>query len=373
MDNWIKYLRQSLFLLLFVFCAESKMLLANAMECHGQGIGWFGISQNNSGKWGIRWIPGLGINLNLFREYQVATETSLNAWYDHRDRNGKIKPYRVWTRLSTSDWEIRLGLQQINFGSASFLRALMWFDRIDPRDPLRMKDGVYGLLTRYYFSNNANLWTWILLGNEEPKGWELFGSEKNRAEWGGRIQWPFSKGEMALSFHQRRARVKEPLSELSLGSHDEFRFGIDGKWDIGPGVWFETCLVHRDLPQGRLKNQHLLTLGTDYTFGLGHGLYVLAEHLVSHATETFFGSGKTTRFSAFMADYPLNLTDRVSGILFWDWENQNAYRFFNWQRTTDRWSVYVMTFWNPKTQFLLYPEASVWTGKGAQCLIVWHF
>jgi len=53
-------------------------------------------------------------------------------------------------------------LQKINFGSATLFRLLMWFDRIDPRDPLKLTDGVYGLLLRYYFHNNTNIWLWGL-------------------------------------------------------------------------------------------------------------------------------------------------------------------------------------------------------------------
>jgi len=56
----------------------------------------------------------------------------------------------MWIRLSTKQFELRAGLQKINFGSATLLRPLMWFDKIDPRDPLQLTDGVYALLARYY-------------------------------------------------------------------------------------------------------------------------------------------------------------------------------------------------------------------------------
>ena len=68
-------------------------------------------------------------------------------------------------RYSSDQFELRLGLQKINFGSASMLRPLMWFDQMDPRDPLHLTDGVWGLLARYYFLNNANIWLWGLYGN----------------------------------------------------------------------------------------------------------------------------------------------------------------------------------------------------------------
>lgn len=374
---WIKRVFSSNGLcILFVLYIASQNLSGNVLEFHGQSAGWTEISQNTSSiRWGLRFIPRVNATHFLHKKYQIDLEASLNTYYAHETKNVKVKPYRVWTRLSKSNLEIRLGLQQINFGSASLFRPLMWFDRVDPRDPLRMTDGVYGLLSRYYFMNNKNLWTWILLDNQQPKGWELFGTSRNKPEWGGRIQMPLPKGEMALTLHQREAKVRKSMHDppIPVGSHEEFRVGLEAKWDIGPGIWFEESFIHRDILKSRFRNQHLFTLGTDYTFSLGHGLYVLTEHLVSHSGEEPFGSGKTTQFSAFMADYPVGLTDRISGILFLDWKNKNLYRFFTWQKTTDQWSFYVMLFWNPKVLFLPYHDTSSWFGKGGQFLIAWHF
>lgn len=97
---------------------------------------------------------------------------------------------------------------KINFGSASIFRPLMWFDKIDYRDPLQLTDGVYALLGRYYFSNNANLWLWTLYGNDEPMGWEKTPAVWQIPEFGGRIQQPVPRGEAALSYHHREADFK---------------------------------------------------------------------------------------------------------------------------------------------------------------------
>lgn len=63
--------------------------------------------------------------------------------------------FRFSGQLSGRVSELRLGLQKINFGSAQLFRPLMWFDKMDPRDPLQMTDGVWGALYRYYFRNNG--------------------------------------------------------------------------------------------------------------------------------------------------------------------------------------------------------------------------
>src|SRR5690606_40300081 len=103
---------------------------------------------------------------------------NLNQW----NSNGRIKPYRLWARYSGNQFELRAGLQKINFGSATILRPLMWFDQMDIRDPLQLTDGVWAMLGRYYFLNNANIWLWVLYGNEDPKSWETFRSEEHTSE-----------------------------------------------------------------------------------------------------------------------------------------------------------------------------------------------
>ena len=43
---------------------------------------------------------------------------------------------------------------------------------------------------RYYFQNNANAWLWMLMGNDETKGWETIPSDGKIPEFGGRMQLP---------------------------------------------------------------------------------------------------------------------------------------------------------------------------------------
>jgi len=91
---------------------------------------------------GIRYIPEFTMEKALSDKYTIDFELSLNAYGTAHVRylndvptDGDIDLYRLWGRFSSSRFEARIGLQKINFGSASLLRPLMWFDRIDPRDP----------------------------------------------------------------------------------------------------------------------------------------------------------------------------------------------------------------------------------------------
>ena len=65
----------------------------------------------------------------------------------------------------------------------------------------------------------------------------------------------------------------------------ENRLALDGKWDIGVGFWFEGALIHQSTELLPLNYQRMLTLGVDYTFGLGNGLHVLSEHFISDASK----------------------------------------------------------------------------------------
>ncbi|MCK4930924.1 MAG: hypothetical protein KAT01_02070, partial [Candidatus Aminicenantes bacterium] len=173
---------------------------------------------------GFRYIPELAFETTLSEKYTLDAELSLDLFGYARfssltdvTTDGDIDPYRLWTRFSSSQFEARVGLQKINFGSAMLFRPLMWFDRLDPRDPLQLTDGVYGLLMRYYFVNNSNIWLWGLYGNEDPKGLEVVPTKKGTVEFGGRIQAPLWTGELAFTYHHRNAEYSDvPLLGLYL-------------------------------------------------------------------------------------------------------------------------------------------------------------
>jgi hypothetical protein len=246
--------------------------------------------------------------------------------------------------------EVRAGLQKVNFGSATLLRPLQWFDRLDPRDPLGMTAGVYGLLGRYYFQNNANLWGWGLVGNDKPKGWEQFGSDKWTPEFGGRAQIPLPRGEAAATYHHRRFPAWTVIPPSSWHSSED-RIGLDGKWDIGIGVSFEATLS-RQSPAGLFggtKWQRMVTAGLDYTFGFDNGLGLVAEHMVADWPSGLFGSSSTgeQQLSALMLSCPVSLLDNLRGFVYFDWKGRGLYRLVSWQRTYDRWRASVAAFWNP--------------------------
>lgn len=369
------------------FVLWQNVAFSETATLRGQLSGWLIANDQDPlvSQIGIQYIPELSVEQTIGSQYVIDAVASPRIYgtinfYDEEntDTETKIKEYRLWGRFASNRFESRIGLQKINFGSATLFRPLRWFDHIDPRDPLQLTDGVYALLMRYYFQNNANIWLWGLYGNDDPKGREIAPTTNNTVEFGGRVQVPLFTGEAGLSYHHREADFSQfsiPVAEPSADtSVPENRVGLDGKWDLGVGVWFEGAISRHKTDITALKYQQELTVGMDYTFGIGNGLYVLGEHFISEISDTAFSSGEGSSFSGLSLDYPLGLMDNVSAIVSYDWDNNDWYRTFTWKRLYDNWSFFLIGFWNPKQALLNQNRDtdSDFSGKGVQLMVVFN-
>ena len=260
---------------------------------------------------GGRYLPELNYGYTFVNKSLLDFELSANINgsvlfrpFDSAETDGAIKPYRVWARYSGQQYELRLGLQKINFGPAMMLRSLQWFDEMDARDPLKFTTGVYGALARYYFLNNANVWVWSLYGNENPRGFESLKNNKEKPEFGGRLQLPVPKGEVALTYHHRSASSENLADMPSFQEIPENRFALDGKWDVGVGAWFEAVHINKTKDVDMLTNQSFLTLGVDYTFAIGNGLNVTLENMTSTLDQKAFEFENSSNVTATSIRYP---------------------------------------------------------------------
>ncbi len=346
----------------------------------GQLSAWGNYNQSsNELLCGGRYIPQLNYTYDFKASRSFDIEVSANTFgsvMQSTKTEGDIKPYRAWIRYSSPQFEIRAGLQKINFGSATMLRPLMWFDQMDPRDPLQLTNGVWGLLGRYYFLNNLNIWMWGLLGNNELKGWESMATKKNQPEFGGRVQFPIGIGETAISFHHRKVDNTDfslPLN-LDFEYHSENRLGLDTKIDWIVGFWAEGSWTNSKQTIGILTNQVLINAGIDYTFGLGNGLLATYEHLILSTDINPFNFDSPINFSLLSVSYPIGLLDNINAIFYYGWENEEVYSFLNWQRTYNRLSFHLMAYWNP--EIFNIPQqnlgSNVFGGKGVQIMFVFN-
>jgi len=358
---------------------------AQKIDFNGQIAGWMTV--NNSGSTGFqagaRYIPQILFDLPVSKKYKFDGEISADFLGNHTiqgDSSGytdaKARFYRLWLRFSGERFEIRAGLQKINFGSANMLRPLMWFDRVDPRDPLKLTTGVYGLLGKYYFGNNANIWLWALYGNKQTKGWESVPSDPRRPEFGGRIQLPVPRGEIAFSYHNRQALFPDNWQPPLTGSKTftENRYGVDTKLDLGVGVWLEGTVAqrsHPDIPDF----EKALTIGIDYTFKVGQGLNVMVENMFISTSEILFSSDNSLSLTGLSLSLPVSVITRVSAIVFYDWKNKGWYNFANISFTFDKFSVNIIGFKNPKAFaiFNYYGRGNMFAGYGGQVMLVYNY
>jgi hypothetical protein len=240
---------------------------------------------------------------------------------------------------------------------------------------LGLTNGVYGILGRYYFLNNANIWVWGLYDNEKTRGFDAVKTYKKDPEFGGRVQYPVPKGELGLSFHHRTADSEGILGVPAFEKIPENRIALDGKWDVEIGLWFEASYIHKTENVGILTDQTLLNLGADYTFGIGNGLNVVAEHLIIAYDEDAFQFANNTQLTAFNLSYPLGLFDNLNALVYQDWTSNNTTFFMNYEHQFKKLTGYVMAYYNPDTQQGIQQNELVnnsFAGPGFRLMLVYN-
>lgn len=374
------------FVLFSLFVFSGLFLKAqDSLVFKGQFSSWLNYNTENPLPYqlGGRYIPQFNYAYQLKKHHLLDLEVSANlfgsiktGFSDSLFTDGNIKAYRAWMRFSGKQFEVRAGLQKINFGAAALLRPLMWFDGMDARDPLHLTDGVWGLLGRYYFLNNANLWAWVLYGNEQARGWETTNRNVNYPEFGGRFQFLLANTEIGLSYHHQNIKAGSlAIPDPELDHLSENKMGLDVKWDGPVGLWLETSWSEKNAALGLFKNQEMLTLGMDYTFGIGSGLNFIVEHLWYAHDEKAFEFQKTASFSAASLSYPVGIFDKLTAVFYYDWSSQSVYNFVNWQKTYNAVSLHLMAYWNPENSALPNAGSSsgLYGGKGIQLVLVINY
>lgn len=318
----------------------------------------------------VDYKPNFFLTIFQHDKYSIDTEQVANLMFSYGKSTEKVirdidyNLYRSWLRLLAPQYELRLGRQKINFGPSQILRPLKWFDTINPTDPTQTSKGVDALLGRYYFLNNTNLWLWAI--NPEKK--KLLTPEtvmKTKAiEFGGRIQYPFKYCEAALTYHHRTFEN----SDFST----ENRFGLDCRWDWEIGFWFET-MISRFSGQDTTYFSHFFTGGADYTFNIGNGLGVLAEHMFySKSTQNLPEPFAESYATAILITYPINLFDSTKFIVSYDWISENFSYFASYGKNYDYVNMYI--------NVMGYPDATDHAttdygqeGKSVQLLVEINF
>ena len=361
MNNYLKY---SILLLLtnqsWLFAqssikGEATLILDQTWDSDG----------NPQNQTGLRYIPTWSVVQPQSYKYRLDTEIAGNfSFYKYPDesrfslKNNWACFHRYWIRLTTDRFEARLGLQKITFGSARLFRPLAWFDQLDPRDPQQYTTGVTGLRLRYDFPDNTGVWLWGIF--DENLDFDQISENYMLSEFGGRLSYPIGPGEMGLAYNQR-------VDYLKLRS-----WGADGVWDVGIGIWIETALTnYANFIYYDWLSQ--LTIGTDYTFGVGNGLTVTAEINISDSGDDIFSGENQTNLWGLMASYPVSILDNLSLISFYYPDGDFQYNYVSWQRTYDNWLVQVSAFFTTGEELSFIGSAMSTVGnKGFQLNLIYN-
>lgn len=333
---------------------------------------------------GMHYLPLLEAEYPLTEGISIQAEWSAHlSWgqpiedFTFERDDVRTKNYRLNARLQTRQLEVVAGLQKLNFGPGRILRPLMWFDRLDPTDPLGIATGVTGLSVSYYFQNLVQVRLWALESGE-TKGWEQFPGLENHLEGGGRLALPLFGGELGSSAHLRQLDnpglfldASEPLKEI--------RLALDGFWDVGVGLWFEGTRKEQRTPSENFTEQVMAMLGGDYTFPLGNGVHFSTEHLildfVMHVPPdiNMVDPSDTYHITAFMLDYPVGFFDQVSLISLYEWEQDQMTTMISWNRAYDHWQFNLTAFDYPDNPAgLTLGQTTGLGGDGIQLLIVFN-
>ncbi len=304
---------------------------------------------------------------DLELRWQLAWSSTLDT-LDFSESATQFEPYRIAINLQSKHSEYIIGLQKINFGPAKILRPLMWFDAVDPTDPLELTSGVTGISAITFYKSGWSSQAWLLLPGD-PMGWESFAGKSGTVETGGRVTIPNAKGQIGICTHFRIADI----SNVYLNDPDlyEGRLGLDGFWDVGVGLWVESVYKHQELSADPFLDQIQTTLGSDYTIWIGNGLHIMAEHMLVSSWNSPFMEDQTTHLSTAMLSFSPTMFDQVSVLILNNWENDSPLAYLSWGQTYDNFRFTVAAFY-AKTDNNDVSVSSGFDGKGLQLTVVYN-
>lgn len=286
---------------------------------------------------GVEWVPEISYQKNLVKDWDVQAEYSLQSRIlqefpiDSQSTELRTKSYRAWLRLANPYFELRGGLQRLSFGSAVVLRPLQWFDRVNPLDQREETEGVEAVLMRFHAPKDISVWTWLIHADADPIGTEIVGSKDNTMQSGGMLRFPMPLGETGFCFHKRKLE----------NSADEKRFGFNMRMDSWLGLWTEASLSHlSSSPLMPYRDMSSATLGMDYTFGWGSGLYAMLETNVIHSSNTELTNLHPKYITnALMLNYPMGLLDALSILSMYEHKSDRSVHSLIWRRNYDYLSI----------------------------------
>lgn len=242
--------------------------------------------------------------------------------------------YRIWSSVNLKGYNLSLGLQRLNFGTADLIRPLQWFDGLNPLDDREETEAVRAVVINLPLGQNGSLKGWGIYSSNRLKGNEIYPSQTQKIEPGGRLELPLGNLNSAISYHYRQALSG---SDRELEEH---RLGIDLRWDGLIGAWLESSSsTYLDTSSQEDEYQVSISLGSDYTIEWGNGIYLRQETGSNHIGNNLSELRNQNLGSALLLSYPLGLLDKIQALTYYDWNRGKTKLFVQYSRIYDFWSI----------------------------------
>ena len=117
-----------------------------------------------------------------------------------------------------------------------------------------------------------------------------------------------------------------------------------------------------------------MNVGADYTFGVGSGLNVVMEHLLATADERALHFENVSNTGALTLSYPLGFFDRLNAVATFNWESSEGAYFLNYEHQFNKFSGFIMAFYNPDQSFGLLTQDVDFSlaGPGVRLMLVYN-
>ncbi len=212
----------------------------------------FNLADYNRLRLVLRNSPSKRVNLNLavdFFSLHGATSLSPSApGLKGVEKSTKINLDRAYINLFFKNGDLTIGKQRFPLGVAWLWSPLDIFNRINPLEPNEEKPGANGARLSLTLASHYDLT--LILSPEEK-----FGSSR----YAVRVKRTFGVTDIALTF------IRDGIRDTDI-------YGFDIRGESIVGWWVEGGLFRIDS-----SSKYKYTLGTDYTFAIGNGLYIMGE------------------------------------------------------------------------------------------------
>ena len=267
------------------------------------GWGWLGLGDGSVGN-AAEISADLGARLDLANDSGDSTRHEI---------------HRLWLEHNRKSWRLRLGRQEIRFGTARVMRVLNWFESYDPRDPVSIAAGVDALMLSLVSADENLTWTsWGILSSSNSTYVLPFRSLGGRPAVGTRVSYRLPDGgHGGLALHRRlidRSRARAAYGIFHTPGRElwEQRVGLDGFWQSAVEFWYEATLVLWQKDGMLSRSMDFVTLGLAYPWD---GLKLSVEIMAAHIEGSLLTREQTNHYAASALDWSVAEGHRLEATI----------------------------------------------------------